>query len=88
MELSRNPPSNVNVASMAEGDWFLMVQLQDDKAQKMVALLEKEDGDKDLKGDYKVIDRRLYRRATSCKYLQWPVVACCAGSMLIMVIQA
>ncbi|KAK9747057.1 Integrase zinc binding domain [Popillia japonica] len=72
--LSRNPLANVGVVNMAEGDWFLTVQLQDDKAQKIVAQLAEGVENKDLKADYKVTGGQLYRRTKAGDRLYVPAI--------------
>ena len=59
--LNRNPV-NVSMVSMSQEDWFLTVQLQDDKAQAIIMALKQGTADKGLKADYVVQDERLYRR--------------------------
>ena len=59
--LSRNPV-NVCMVSMSQEDWFLTVQLQDDKVQAITMALKQGTADKGLKADYVVQDERLYRR--------------------------
>lgn len=58
--LSRNPVA-VNLISGSETDWFLTVQLRDDKAQAIVTALKQGIAAEDVKATFKVKDRRLWR---------------------------
>ena len=72
--LSRNPV-NVCMVNMAEEDWFLTVQLQDDKAQALVTALTAGTADKGVKVVYKVANGRLYRKTLLGDRLYVPSMA-------------
>lgn len=59
--LSRNPIA-VNMVNMSEADWFLTVQLQDEKARRIMIMLEERTADKEIQTNFKAIGGRLYRR--------------------------
>lgn len=72
--LSRNPVA-VNMVHVGEEDWFLTVQLQDEKAQTLVKMLKGGVADSGVKAAYRVVDGRFYRRTPKGDRLYVPAMA-------------
>ncbi|KAJ8932980.1 hypothetical protein NQ318_011197 [Aromia moschata] len=65
-------PVMVNLVGVTETDWFLTVQLQDDKIQAIVKAIEQGKADNDVKANFKVKNGRLWRITTDGDRLYVP----------------
>lgn len=75
--LSRNFPGNIKltVVIIDECDWFLTVQLQDRKARELVRMLKSGTDNSDIRTNYMIGQRRLYRKTSEGDRLQVPAMA-------------